>query len=350
MLFKNKKVIGIDIGTSTIKVAEMKVTRNGGQLLNLGVISTPPHSVSSGEITDIGSVGITVQVILNDLKIKCKNAATGMWGTAVIVKKVTIPRMDLKLLKDQIRFEAEQYIPFDMNSVSLAYNVLQNSGTQETMDVLLIAAQNELITQYTQVAATAGLNCSVLDVSGFALANCFELNYGQFPGQAIGIFNFGAAITNFVVVSNLEVIFSRDIPVGGSNYTNEISKSMGITIEEAEALKLSASEKKEVPEEVHNIIKSTNEIIADEIRNSLEFLNATSDGLNLSRCFYTGGSSTVPGLVETLNRVTQLPFESFNPFNKIKYDESKYSPAYIEQIAPFSAIAIGLAIREVGDS
>ncbi len=164
--------------------------------------------------------------------------------------------MDRKLIKDQIRFEAEQYIPFDINNISLAYHVLSGSSSPDTMDILLIAAQNELVNQYTQVVSFSSLNCSVLDVSGFALANAFEVNYGKLPGEVVGVLNFGASITNFVVVQNGEVIFCRDIPVGGANYTNEIHKAMGVTVAEAEALKLSAISRREVPDEVHSVISA----------------------------------------------------------------------------------------------
>lgn len=228
MFFKSKKIIGLDIGTSSIKMAEMNVSRSGAQLVSFGIAPTPPNSVSGGEINDIASVGVTIQSLAAEMKTKRKIVATAMWGTAVIVKKITIPKIDKKLIRDQIRFEAEQYIPFDINNISLAHHILNGSSTADTMDILLVAAQNELVSQYSQAVEVTGLHCGVLDVSGFALANCFEINYGRVPGEVIGILNFGASITNFVVISNGDVIFCRDIPVGGANYTNEIHKAMGV--------------------------------------------------------------------------------------------------------------------------
>lgn len=350
MFFKSKKVIGLDIGTSSIKLAEMDFSGKGAQLLSFGFAPTPPNSVSGGEIVDIASVGIAIQSLINEVKSKRKNVATAMWGTAVIVKKITIPKMDKKLIKDQIRFEAEQYIPFDINNISLAHHILASSASPDTMDILLIAAQNELVSQYTQVVEVGGLSCGVLDVSGFALANAFELNYGKIAGEIIGILNFGASITNFVVVQNGEVIFCRDIPVGGANYTNEIHKAMGVTVTEAEALKLSAISRREVPDEVHSVISATNEAVTEEIRSSLDFLSATTNGLVLNRCFYTGGSSATSGLVETVSRVTGILMEPFNPFLRIKANPKKFSPEYLDQISSFAGVVTGLAVREVGDS
>ena len=350
MFFKSKKVIGLDIGTSSIKLAEMDFNRNGAQLLSFGFAPTPPNAVSGGEIIDVGSIGMSIQSLINEVKTKRKHIATAMWGTAVIVKKITIPRMDKKMVRDQIRFEAEQYIPFDINNISLAHHILQSSASPDTMDILLIAAQNELVTQYTQVIEVSGYTCSILDVSGFALANSFEMNYGKMPGEVVGILNFGASITNFVVLHNGEVIFCRDIPVGGANYTNEIHKTMGITVGEAEALKLNAVSRREVPDEVHSVISATNEAVSEEIRSSLDFLSATTNGLILSRCFYTGGSSATSGLVETVSRVTGLRMEQFNPFIKVKANPKKFSQDYLNQISTFAGVVTGLGMREQGDA
>lgn len=331
-------------------MAEMDVSRSGAQLVSFGIAPTPPNSVSGGEIGDLASVGSVLQSLAGEMKTKRRSVATAMWGTAVIVKKITIPKIDKKLIRDQIRFEAEQYIPFDINNISLAHHVLSTSSSADTMDILLVAAQNELVSQYTQVVELTGMSCGVLDVSGFALANCFELNYGRVPGEVIGILNFGASITNFVVISNGDVIFCRDIPVGGANYTNEIHKAMGVTLAEAEALKLSAVSRREVPDEVHSIISATNEAVTDEVRSSLDFLGATTNGLGLTRCFYTGGSSSITGLVDNLMRVTGVGFEPFNPFVRVKVSPKKFSPEYVEQIKSFASVVTGLALRELGDT
>lgn len=350
MFFQSKKVLGLDIGTSSIKIAELDVSKKGVQLLSFGFAPTPANSVAAGEISDISSISIAVQGLLREIHSKRKYIATGMWGTAVIIKKITIPKMDRKLIRDQIRFEAEQYIPFDINNISLAHHVLSTSATADTIDLLLIAAQNELVMQYTSVVEATGMRCSVLDVSGFALANCFEANYGKFSRDVVGILNFGASITNFVVIHNGDVVFCRDIPVGGANYTNEIHKGLTISTAEAEALKLSAVSRREVPDEVHTIIASTNEVVTEEVRSSLDFLSATTNGLTLSRCFYTGGSSVTTGLIETVSRVTGIPFEPFNPFAKVRANPRKFSQDYLNQISHFAAIATGLGMRTGGDS
>lgn len=350
MFFSTKKLLGLDIGSSSIKIAEVDVSRSGITLNSFSLIPTPANSVGTGDLTDIGSIKMAVQALLSEMKTKRKNVCTGMWGTAVIVKKITIPQMDKKVVKNQLRFEAEQYIPFDINNVSLAYHILPVSQSPDTMDVILVAAQNELVSQYTQVIQAAGLKPAVIDVSGFALANVFEANYGKFRNEIIGVLNFGANITNFVVVQAGEVVFCRDIPVGGSNYTNEISKVLGTTLQEAEGLKVNSSSKKDIPAEVHSIMATSNDQVSEEIRNSLEFLSASTNGIVPNRCFYTGGSAQNSGMIEALGRATGIPFEEMNPFQKVKVNSKKISPSYIQQIMPYTAIALGLGLRRLGDS
>ena len=206
-----------------------------------------------------------------------------------------------------------------------------------------------MVNQYTSAIQVAGLKTSMIDVSGFALANIFEMNYGRSPNENIGVFNFGSSVTNFVALSHGEVIFCRDIPVGGVNYTNEISKNMGISFHEAEALKISAASRREVPEEVHSLISATTDAVIDEIKNSLDFLSATTNGMSLQRCYFTGGSINTPGLIDALNKATNLPFEALNVFRRVKFNTKKFSPTYLQQIANYSSVVMGLALRQVDD-
>jgi type IV pilus assembly protein PilM len=349
MFFKSKKVIGLDVGTTSIKIAELDVSGASADLVSFVFAQTPPQTVSGGEILDMSSIAAVIENMMAEVKIKNKKVAMSMWGTSVIVKKITIPKMDKKILKDQIKFEAEQYLPFDLNNIRLVYEVLSTSESPDTMDVILVAAQNELVNQYTKLVSVAGLNCSILDVSSFALANLFEFNYGKFQGDVIALFNFGASTTNLTVVQSGEVVFARDIPVGGQTYTNEIHKALGLTVQEAESLKISSSKKGEVPDEVHSVINATNELVAEEMKSSIDFFTASNNGVKINRGFYTGGSSVTNGLIQAVTRNMNLPMDVINPFKKIKINSSKFSNDYIKKISPFSSVALGLALRKVGD-
>ncbi|MCB0364809.1 MAG: type IV pilus assembly protein PilM [Bdellovibrionaceae bacterium] len=351
MFFAGKKIIGLDVGTSTIKLAEVDVSRKGAKLISFGLTPTPPGAVIGGEIMDSQAIAEAIRRMLAEVKTKRRHVATGLWGTAIIVKKITIPRMDENLVAEQIRWEAEQYIPFDVNEVNLEYKILENvNQSAETMDIILIAARQENVFRYAEIVESAGLICSILDVGGFALANCFEKNYGEMEGHVVGLLNIGASVTNFVVVESGEVVFCRDIPVGGMTYNNEVQKSMGISMEEAEALKIAYSSGHPGPEELGRIIQTTHEIVCDEIQGSLDFFKNTSSSGSITQCFVTGGGSRTGGLLDNLSRHIGLQVEIFDPFINLAYNDKVFSPDYISQIRDFSAVAMGLGMRELGDA
>ncbi len=218
------------------------------------------------------------------------------------------------------------------------------------MDVLIIAAQNDFITKYVEVTAFAGLNCQIIDVSSLALANLFEFNYGKIPFP-VALFNFGATSTQFLVVLNGEVIFVRDIPVGGFHFTNEISKNMGLTYEEAEILKLTHNDKgAENPENTRNFMTQALEYVSEEIRNSIDFYSATCGDLQINKAFYTGGASLTTGMPEHLQDFLKIPFEVLNPLINVRSNNKKLTPKFLNQISPFLSVSLGLALRNIGDS
>jgi type IV pilus assembly protein PilM len=349
MLFSSKKTIGLDLGSSTIKLAELKVSKGSAVLENFAYVQTPQSALSNGDITDTFVIGEAVKLLYKEQKFSRKNACVGMWGTTAIVKKITIPRTEAKNLKEQIKYEAQQYLPFDISQVTIEYHVLPFSQSAEQMDVLIVAGQNESINKYLEVSVFADLKCSVIDVSCIALSNIFEFNYGKL-NEPVGLLNFGSNSTQFVVVYQGEVIFARDIPVGGFHFTNEISKNMGVTLEEAETLKFSQANQTEVPENTRTFMNMALDYVTEEVRNSIDFYSSSSGDLFLTKIYYTGGASQTLGLIEHLSEILKITFEPLNPLLKIKPGNKKFTPQYLEQITPFLSVSLGLALREVGDS
>lgn len=349
--FQSKKLIGLDIGTANIKMAELDVSRKSGTLIQFTVMATPPRSINGGEMTDPAAVSEALKSMLLTSKTKRKNVAIGLWGTSVITKRIAIPQMDEKLVGGQIRWEAEQYIPFDINEVNVDFKTLKHyRSSPETMEVLLVAARQDMAFLCQDVVQSAGLNCSVIDVSGFALANCFMHNWKATKGQTVALLNIGAAITNFVVIENGEVIFCRDIPIGGLSYTSEIHKAMNVSMEEAESMKISACTGQAAPEEVSKIIQSSHDAIVEEVQSSLDFFTNTTPGLPVQQCLVTGGASRTTGLLNLIAQQTKLRLEVFNPFKGIKVSDKNLTPNYINEIRDFSAIAVGLGLRLTGDA
>lgn len=346
--FRNKKIIGIDIGSNSIKIAELDSSRKGLSLLAFGIIPTPSGSISGGDIADSSAIGNAIRELITKLKSNRKNAAIGLGGTSVIVKRISIPRMDEKLIATQIRWEAEQYIPHEIDEVTLGHEILRKTDmSSENLDILLVAAVQSHVLKYSEVLAIAELNCSIVDVSGFALANCFKANYGEMEGQTIGLLNIGSSATTMVVLENSEAVFCRDIPVGGLNYTVDLQKSLSMTLEEAEAIKLSMFTGQAVPAEATEIIQATHDMVCEEIKASFDFFLNTAKTQNISRCFLTGGGSRTPGLLDRLSKIA--PCEKLDPFFSIKVNNKDFSREYLNQIRDFSAVAIGLGLRQAGD-
>jgi type IV pilus assembly protein PilM len=351
MFFQSKKLIGLDIGTANIKMAEIDYSRKGSSLMNFLIRPTPPRSINGGELSDPAAISETIKTMTLALKTKRKAAAVGLWGTSVITKRITIPLMDEKLVAGQIRWEAEQYIPFDINEVNIDFKIIKNFQTSpEVLDILLVAARQDIALLYQDIVQSAGLTCAVVDVSGFATANCFMNNWPAKKGNTMGLLNIGASITSFVVIENGEIVFCRDIPVGGLTYTSEIHKAMGITMEEAEAMKISACMGQATPEEVGRQIQSTHEMIAEEVQGSLDFFTNTTPGLPVQQCFVTGGASRTSGLINYLTQHTKIKYQIFDPFHAVKVNERNLSAGYISEIRDFASTAMGLGMRAVGDS
>ncbi len=346
-LFNKKKILALDVGSATIKMAELDSARSRSTLLAFGVAPTPPNSFAGGEILNPQAIADTIRALVTQIQSKRTHVATALSGTSVMVKKITIPRIDEKLIPEQIRWEAEQYIPYDINEVNLEYEILKTNVSPENMDLLLVAAIQGHVFKYAEAISLAGLNCAVLDVAGFALANCFKANYGDLEGQSIALLNLGATSTTMVVVDNKEVVFSRDIPVGGVNYTTDLQKGLNISQEEAEAIKLSIGKDKATPADAQDILNATSDVLADEIKASFDFYLNSANAHNVTRCFVTGGASRTVGLTDRLNKIVSC--ELLDPFLTIKTNPKSFAPSYIDQIRDLAAIAIGLGLRTVED-
>ncbi len=351
-MFFGKKVLGLDIGTSSVKMAEVATSSRGAKLLRLGYTALPPGVVSGGEINDVAQLAEAIRAVHVEGGFKTKRVCIGLFGTSVITKKISMPKMDKKLLQEQIRWEAEQYLPFDISEVTLDYHVLNtpSAAGPDNIDVLLVGAKQEYVFRFIEAVSLSGLSTSIIDVSALALANCFEYNYGRLP-QAVSLLNVGSDVTNFVVIDHGEVVYCRDIPLGGSSFTSDIAKELGVSVQEAETLKLSAAHQEPVPDEVHNSIKGTTEILADEVSNSFDFyVSMASDQQSISKIYLSGGSVGIPGLAEQITKTTSVPVAAFEPFQRIGLGSKTLSPDYIQQITPFLPVVMGLALRQERDS
>ena len=346
---KSKGLVGLDIGSSAVKLVEVKAGGKAGaeyQLMSIGLEPLPPEAIVDGAIMDSGAVIDAIQRLFSTLRVKTVEVATSVSGNAVIVKKISLPQMSPEELAESIHWEAEQYIPFDIQDVALDYEVVEG-GSGGNMDVLLVAVKKDKISDHTSVIAQAGKSPTVVDVDVFALQNCYEVNYGVDPGRVVALLNIGASVMNINILRGGTSIFNRDIAVGGNQYTDAIQKELNVSFDQAEAMKRGGDGSS--AETVRPIVQAVSENIALEIQKTFDFFKATSSEDRIDRIFISGGASVVPGLRELLGDRFEAGVEFLNPFNNVTYNPRDFDPDYINEVAPSAAIAVGLAVRRVGD-
>jgi type IV pilus assembly protein PilM len=352
-LFGSKKgLVGVDIGSSSVKAVELKVGGKGRdefQLVNIGIEPLPPEAIVDGAIMDSGAVIDSIQRLFQETRIKTAEVSTGVSGNAVIVKKISLPQMSAEELAESIHWEAEQYIPFDIQDVALDYQVIEGGGSGGNMDVLLVAVKKDKISEYTSALTQAGRTPSVVDVDVFALQNCYEMNYGIDGGRVVALLNIGASIMNVNVVKGGVSVFNRDIAAGGNQYTDAIQKDLNLSFDQAEALKKGEQVDGASPESLHPILQAVSENIAMEIQKTFDFFRATSQEDRIDQIFLSGGTAKVHGLRELLAERFGAPVELLNPFLNVRYSEKDFNPEVLEDLGPAAAIAVGLAVRRVGD-
>jgi type IV pilus assembly protein PilM len=347
---KVKNVVGLDIGSSTVKAVELKPSGKGYRVAAFATAPVPPDSIVDGAIIDAGAVADSIRRVFESGAFKAKEVCASLSGNAVIVKKITLPVMTETELHDSIHWEAEQYIPFDIQDVNLDYQVL-DAGTgpdsRGSMEVLLVAAKKEKIGDYTSVIAQAGRNAVIVDVDAFALQNAYEANYGHTPGEVTVLLNAGASAININILQGGQSVFTRDISMGGNAYTDAVQKELDLPFEAADQLKKGIPVDGATFEEAQPVLRAVTENVLLEIQKTFDFFKATASSDQIDRVILSGGASRVDGFHEMLQERFNAPVEGFDPFRTVTWDAKKFGdPAEQSSTA---AVAVGLALRRVSD-
>jgi type IV pilus assembly protein PilM len=348
-LGKSKAVVGLDIGSSAVKAVELKVSGKGFKVTAFAVEPVPPDSIVDGAIIDGTAVADAIRRLFENKAFKTKEVAASLSGNAVIVKKISLPVMTEAELAESIYWEAEQYIPFDIQDVNLDYQILDNGrgpDSKGTMDVLLVAAKKEKIADYLGVITQAGRTAVVVDVDAFALQNAYETNYGLEPQSVVVLLNAGASAININILAGEQSVFTRDISSGGNAYTEAVQKELNLPFESAELLKKGEAVDGVTFDEVKPVLHAMTENVLLEIQKTFDFFKATASSDRIDRIVLSGGASRVDGFAQALEERFGAPVETFDPFRKIAFEGKKLpDPAIIAT----AAVAVGLALRRVGD-
>jgi type IV pilus assembly protein PilM len=345
---EGKNLVGVDIGSSSIKVCQLKEGRRGYGLVRLGMIPLPPQSIVDGHVMSSQAVVEGLGKVFAEARIRQKEVALSISGQAVIIRKISVPMMTAAELDEQIQWEAEQHIPFDIKDVHVDYEVLRRRPEAGQMDLLLVAAKRDEINDYTQIARAAKLKPLVVDIDAFTVQNLFENNRGIPPDQTFAIINVGASLASINIVSRGASAFTRDIANGGNYITEQIQRQLGVSFEQAEDFKCASvtAGPSAVPAQVSQVIDAVCDSIAGEIQRSLDFFLATSGEPEMHRIYLTGGSSNLPSLTAAVGRRSRVPVEVMQPMERISIEAKEVNTQLLQaRVAQFS-VALGLAMRK----
>jgi len=317
-----------------------------------GMKPLPAEMIVDGSIMDGLGVVTAIKELATEQKLKNKNVALSISGTSVIVKKITLPPMPEEELDKQIKFEAEQYIPFDINDVYLDFHILsqgtESSAAQGEMEVLLVATKKDKLNDYANAVREAGLTPKVVDVDAFAVENMYCVNYDVSPAELTAIVNIGASVMNINILKGGVSAFTRDIATGGNRYSERVQQDLGLSLEDAEAAK-----KGQLPtvnaDALHQAVAAVNEEVATEIGRSFDYFRTTSPDEDIARIVLCGGCSKIKSLPVKISEQLGIETSVANPFKKLDTTALKKSHEEIERVAPETAVVVGLALRREGD-
>lgn len=359
---KKKSLVGLDIGSHSIKVVEIEYSKRGRALRNFGIIATPQDAIVEGSIKNVETVSTSIKSLFRNLKMTNRNVAVSLSGYSVIAKKIVLDKMEESEIEKAIKEEAEKYIPYGINEVNLDYTVLNTgdaieesadekeaSGSSDQMDVLLVAGKSDVIDEHVALIQAANLNLGVLDIDVFALQNAAEISLDD-PEGSYAIITVGASELGINAVHKGLSVFSRDSSYGGTQITKAIMSEFDVPFEEAEKMKLGGVDLDDNKRAgVEKIIDSTVLQWIKEIKHALDFVANTYPDEAIEEIFVSGGSCETPGFQHHLEQEAHIPVTGLNPFKHLVIDNKLFDPNYLQYIAPQAGIAVGLALRNIDD-
>jgi type IV pilus assembly protein PilM len=342
---EGKNLVGVDIGASSIKVVQLKEKGKKLQVVRWGYSPLAPQTIIDGHVMNASAVTEALLRIFSEQKIQQRDVSIGVYGQSVIVRKITVPMMTQAELDEQINWEAEQHIPFDIKLMSIDYEVLRKRPEAGQMDLLLVAAKKDEINDYANILREAKLRPMVVDINAFTIQNIFEHQYGLPADGTIALLNVGAAVSTLNIVSRGVSAFTREITNAGNAITEEIRKQCNCSYEQAEAYKCGGGPTQIVPQEVHQIIMQASVGLAGEIQRSLDFYLATSGETEISRIFVSGGSAYLAPLAQAIEKRARVPVQLFDPMANLTVDTKAVNEPQMRAMAAQMVVALGLSLR-----
>lgn len=335
----------MDIGSSSVKLVELRKKGDAYELVNMGIENLGQDTVVDGAIMDSFTVTTAIENMFNQQKIKTKSVATAVSGHSVIVKKISVNAPTEMEVANAIPYEAPQYIPFAMEDVNISYQVLGPAATGPGFDVMLVAVKRDKILNHTNVLSQSGKNPVVVDIDAFALQNAFEMNYEPPPDRMIALLNIGASLMNINILRGGVPLFTRDVSVGGNQYTDTLQKELDLSFDDAEILKQGREVGSITMEQAAPHLRSVSEILLLEVQKTFDFFRQTTSAESIQQVYVAGGSGRIEGLVDLLKEEFGIPVELMNPFQRVSVNPAKFPADQMDNLAPRMSVAVGLALR-----
>ena len=345
----SRRVAGIDIGSSALKLVEIKDTPKGWTLQRLAQIPIERGVIQNGLIKDPDALARRIKDLVKVSRYRGKYLTTALSGHVVMINKAGFRKMEEEELRDVIVDEAGEYFPFDdIRDVNFDFHICsEESSDPNQMDVIIAAVKKEITESYTAAIEKAGSRVTVMDVDSFALETAYEENYDFEADDIIALVNIGASITNINIVRNAESVFTRNIMVGGDSITETLKEELGLSFEEAEMVKL---EGRGGDDETGVAVLDYLTPLFLEIGRSFDYFSSTASGSPLSGILLSGGCAVIPGIVNAMKDRFHCEVEIFNPFKNILYNKNVFSASYLREVGATATVGVGLALRRVEES
>ena len=346
---KESGFLVLDIGSSSVKLAEVHHTGDTPTLAALAMRPIPSTCIQSNVIQEPGPVIEAIRALVTQTGSQAKRVITAIPGPAVIVKKVILPATELgPAVEAAVLAEASHLIPESLDNVNLDYQVTDWIEAGNKMEVLVVAVKKDILTSYVETIRGAGLDPVVVDVDYFALENMYELSYDAPEGKPVALVNIGARYSSINILKDGRSTFTGDVPVGGAEFNDALTRQLGLSPEDAESIKRGAKPKGVDPTAVEPVIGSVTEFIVEEIQRALSFFWTAATDEPLGGVVLSGGTAHAAGIAAQMKQRLDCPVETADPFRRITIG-SRVDRSLIESAGPSLAVTVGLATRRPGD-
>ncbi|MDO9183691.1 MAG: type IV pilus assembly protein PilM [Bacteriovorax sp.] len=348
--FGPKGIIGIDIGLSAIKMAEVLKQSDGSyKLNNYAVINLPEGTIIEDEIQKEDEILKALNAGLKELGSSNHFACIGLSGPNTLIKRLQLAGGSQEEIEDQVLWEAEQYLPFSIEEGNISFSLIgENKGGG--VDVIIGAAKKSVVNAFKELVERSSVKVKIVDLCAAATINVFESvmgNQPQIQSKTWIIMDLGAQKTQFMIYKNGVMVFFKEISIGGLTITEEIQRQMGVNYNEAESLKIHGDGNGNIPEEIVEIINQVFDTFFAELKKTIDFWITSTSEETFDGCILTGGGAQIPGFSETLQDLLETEIQILNPFNTMAYNKNNISEDMINDIAYRGVCAIGLAMRSM---